>query len=242
MKNNEYDLSSPDTPFSQASFDFRNGDELGDRSYVVYDFDQSSSTTPFTPASFVYRTGKDLVDRLRLDSPLETPCSESALLQGSFDYRPGKVNKERSSKRQSSSAMVEYSSSFAFQNYKNKHKNQGSNINSNPESRQRPQDLRLRSCSDSELSDDEFSGNNVHYRQQHRGPKRPISTFDGGIYSNTADISNAVINPQIENHEQRRPKPTQLRKKSSIGRNIKRLISRSKLIQYSMLNVEFYIG
>ena len=58
MNNNELDVSPLDTPFSQSSFEFRSGNDIGDRSYVMYDVD--TPNTPFTPGSFVYRSGKDL--------------------------------------------------------------------------------------------------------------------------------------------------------------------------------------
>ena len=111
MDRNTFDGSDVDTPFSQASFDFRpGGNELGDRSYVVYGLDNSPST-PFTPASFVFQSGKDLDNRPHINSQLDSHSPEAPLLDKNFNPRVGRTV---GNKRNSSSAAIEYSSSFAF--------------------------------------------------------------------------------------------------------------------------------
>ena len=58
MIRREPETPSADTPFSQASFEFRSGNDFDDRSYVIYDLNESVDNTPFSPGSFVYRSGK----------------------------------------------------------------------------------------------------------------------------------------------------------------------------------------
>ena len=226
MNRNTFDESEVDTPFSQASFDFRpGGNDLGDRSYVIYDLDDSSNNTPFSPASFVYKSGKDLDSRHRIHYQLDTPSSEASLTNGNFNHRMEKDAGSKRTQRDSSSGMVEYSSSFAYQNYKNKHKHQPKNPNLDIDSRQRIQNFRVKSYSDSDDSYDEtrdigmISAND----RQSRRPliNRPTSiTFDGGIYSTAADARNAVINPPSASNTEIRRKSTQKRPRSHSGNNI----------------------
>ena len=187
MNNNKLDVSPLDTPFSQSSFEYRSGNDIGDRSFVMYDVD--TPNTPFTPGSFVYRSGKDLnylVNGPQADPQLETPNSGSPLIHGNFNYRPENDVKPHPNKRKGSSTAVEYSSSFAYQNFKNKHKypENGNRLNDLP--RQRPNDLRVRSYLDQELSNDERRNDGINNLRTRRQPSnRPISiTFDGGIVGN----------------------------------------------------------
>ena len=117
MNTNELDVSPLDTPYSQSSFEFRSGNDIGDRSNVMYDVD--TPNTPFTPGSFVYRSGKDLnhlINGHQEDQQLETPNSGSPLIQGNFNYRPEIDVTRHPNNRKASSTAVEYSSSFAYQN------------------------------------------------------------------------------------------------------------------------------
>ena len=226
MNRNTYDGSDVDTPFSQASFDFRpGGNELGDRSYVVYDLDNSPST-PFTPASFVFQSGKDLDNRPHINPQLDSHSPEAPLLDKNFNPRVGRT---AVNKRNSSSTAIEYSSSFAFQNYKNKHRYQGRNPNLDVNSRLRPQDIRVRNYSSSDDSYGErrdagmISANDRQNRISHIN--RPTSiTFDGGIYSTAADAKSAMINPPEAGNAQIRPKSTQARPRSKSGNCLRRNI------------------
>ena len=220
MNRNTYNESDLDTPFSQASFDFRPGgeNELGDRSYVIYDLDNSTNNTPFTPASFVYQSGQDMNNRQQMNFQLESPSSEVPLIDRNYNQQNSGVNK-----RNSSSAMVEYSSSFAYQNYKNKNKYQSKRRNFDVDAKLKPQDIRIRNYSSSDDSYGErrdvgmISANERLNRRSHIN--RPTSiTFDGGIYSTTADAKNAMINPPEDGNAQIRPKSTQARPRSHSGK------------------------
>ena len=221
MNRKTYDGSEVDTPFSQASFDFRpGGNELGDRSYVIYDLDNTPSpNTPFTPASFIYQSGKDLDNRTHINHLIESPSSEAPLIDKNFNSRNGN---SVGNKRNSSSAAIEYSSSFAFQNYKNKNKYQTRNPNLDVDSRFRQQNIRVRdySSSDDSYGDRREVGIITANDRKNRLPhiNRPTSlTFDGGIYSTTADTKSAMINPPEDGNAQIRPKSTQSRPRSKSG-------------------------
>ena len=82
MIRREPETPSADTPFSQASFEFRSGNDFDDRSYVIYDLNESVDNTPFSPGSFVYRSGKQFKKGSNIEG---NPERKSSLLQSNTD-------------------------------------------------------------------------------------------------------------------------------------------------------------
>ena len=162
-----------------------------------------------------------------INSQLDSHSPEAPLLDKNFNPRVGRTV---GSKRNPSSAAIEYSSSFAFQNYKNKHRYPSRNPNLDVDSRLRPQDIRVRNYSSSDDSYGErrdagmISANDRQNRRSNIN--RPTSiTFDGGIYSTAADAKNAMINPPEAGSAQIRPKSTQGRPRSKSGNILENILS-----------------
>ena len=216
MIRREPETPCADTPFSQASFEFRSGNDFNDRSYVIYDLNESVDNTPFSPGSFVYRSGKQFKKGSNIE---DDPERKSFLLQSNTDCYGRDDVRSKKNKSDSSSAMLEYSSSFAYQNHKNKHRPYSNNRQLVCASPTRPQDLRIRSYLDSEFSDEEEKCSEIDRKQlQKTDYNIPSSiSFDGGIYSNRTDLRKSMINPQMEEHLDANPKSTQIQRRLTTG-------------------------
>ena len=216
MIRREPETPSADTPFSQASFEFRSGNDFDDRSYVIYDLNESVDNTPFSPGSFVYRSGKQFKKGSNIEG---NPERKSSLLQSNTDGYGRDYVRSKKNKCDSSSAMLEYSSSFAYQNHKNKQRLHSNDKQSGFASATRPQDLRIRSYLDSEFSDEEEKGSEIDRKQlQKIDYNIPSSiSFDGGIHSNRTDLRKSMINPQMEEHLDVNTKSTQMKRRPTAG-------------------------
>ena len=216
MIRREPETPCADTPFSQASFEFRSGNDFDDRSYVIYDLNESVDNTPFSPGSFVYRSGKQFKKGSNIEG---NPERKSSLLQSNTDGYGRDYVRSKKNKCDSSSAMLEYSSSFAYQNHKNKQRLHSNNKQSVFASPTRPQDLRIRSYLDSEFSDEEEKCSDID-RKQHQKIDYNIPSsisFDGGIYGNRTDLRRSMINPHMEGQLGINPKSTQTQGRPTAG-------------------------
>ena len=216
MIRREPETPCSDTPFSQASFEFRSGNDFDDRSYVIYDLNESVDNTPFSPGSFVYRSGKQFKKGSNIEG---NPERKSSLPQSHTDSYGRDDVRSKQNKCESSSAMLEYSSSFAYQNHKNKQRLHSNDKQSGFASATRPQDLRIRSYLDSEFSEEEEKCSEIDRKQlQKIDYNIPSSiSFDGGIYSNRTDLRRSMINPQMEEHLDVNPKSTQMQRRLTAG-------------------------
>ena len=124
--------------------------------------------------------------------------------QASFDYRPGKDFEDENQRRY----FPEQSSSFLFQNYKNKHKAR----------------LKPRANVDSEFSDnsgDEYNAN--HYQKKYKiTPQTGLNgvSFEGGIYNDTV-VASDLYTAQTPNNfivTEQASKAVQMRNKANKGK------------------------
>ena len=216
MIRREPETPCADTPFSQSSFEFRSGNDFDDRSYVIYDLNESVDNTPFSPGSFVYRSGKQFKKGCSIEG---NPERKSSLLQPNMDCYGRDDVTSKKNKVDSSSAMLEYSSSFAYQNHKNKQRLHSNDKQSGFTSATRPQDLRIRSYLDSEFSDEEEKGSEIDRKQLQKFDYNIPSSisFDGGIYSNRTDLRKSMINPQMDRHLDVNTKSTQMQRRLTAG-------------------------